>query len=68
MNLHEYQAKQIFNQNEIPIQREKIAQTAQGASNIAEEFATKVVVKAQVHTGGRGRDRSNIYYLLIIHV
>ena len=55
MNLHEYQAKQIFNQNEIPIPREKIAQTAQGVSNIAEEFATKVVVKAQVHTGGRGK-------------
>jgi len=55
LNLHEYQAKQIFNQNEIPIPREKIAQTAQGASNIAEEFATKVVVKAQVHTGGRGK-------------
>ncbi len=55
MRLHEYQSKQIFAQNGIPIPRGRVAATAATAKEIAEELGGRVVVKAQVLVGGRGK-------------
>ncbi|HEU4437404.1 MAG TPA: ADP-forming succinate--CoA ligase subunit beta, partial [candidate division Zixibacteria bacterium] len=55
MNLHEYQAKELFAQAGIPIPKGKVAQTPDEAFQIAAEYGSTVVVKAQVHTGGRGK-------------
>lgn len=55
MRLHEYQSKQIFSKYGIPIPRGQVAGTASIAKQIAEELGTKVVVKAQVLSGGRGK-------------
>ncbi len=55
MNFHEYQAKELFAQAGIPIPKGKVAKTPEEAYRIASEFGNTVVVKAQVHTGGRGK-------------
>ncbi len=55
MNLHEYQAKDILAKYGIPVPPGKIAFTADEAKQIASEFGDTVVIKAQVHTGGRGK-------------
>ncbi|HUQ99428.1 MAG TPA: ADP-forming succinate--CoA ligase subunit beta [Gemmatimonadaceae bacterium] len=55
MNIHEYQAKEIFRAAGIPIPPGEIARTPEEAERIAQKFGTTVVVKAQVHAGGRGK-------------
>ena len=55
MNIHEYQAKEIFRKAGIPIPPGEIATTADEAEAIARKFGGTVVVKAQVHAGGRGK-------------
>ncbi len=55
MNIHEYQAKEIFRKYGIPIPPGEVATTAEEAETIARRFGTTVVVKAQVHAGGRGK-------------
>ena len=56
MNLHEYQAKQIFSSYGIPVPKGRVASTADEAVNAARELGGSVwVVKAQVHAGGRGK-------------
>jgi succinyl-CoA synthetase beta subunit len=56
MNIHEYQAKELFKKFDIPIPRGRVAFSAAEAKEIAEELAsTPVVVKAQIHAGGRGK-------------
>jgi succinyl-CoA synthetase beta subunit len=55
MKLHEYQSKQLFAQHGIPIPRGRMAMTAAEAKAIAEELRGRVVVKAQVLVGGRGK-------------
>ncbi len=55
MNIHEYQAKEIFRKYGIPIPPGEVATTPEEAEAIARKFATTVVVKAQVHAGGRGK-------------
>lgn len=55
MKLHEYQSKQIFARYGIPIPRGRVAETAAAARQIAEELGGRVVVKAQVLVGGRGK-------------
>jgi len=55
MNLHEYQSKQIFLRYGIPIPRGKAADNANEVQKIAEELGGRVVVKAQVLVGGRGK-------------
>lgn len=55
MKLHEYQSKQIFARYGIPIPRGRVAATAAEAKAIAEELGGRVVVKAQVLVGGRGK-------------
>ena len=55
MNIHEYQAKQIFRDAGIPVPPGEIASTAAQAEAIARKYGGTVVVKAQVHAGGRGK-------------
>ena len=55
MNIHEYQAKEIFRKHGIPIPPGEVATTADEAEAIARKFGGTVVVKAQVHAGGRGK-------------
>jgi succinyl-CoA synthetase beta subunit len=56
MNLHEYQAKQIFAQYGIPVPAGRVASTPDEAVAAAREIGGSVwVVKAQVHAGGRGK-------------
>jgi succinyl-CoA synthetase beta subunit len=55
MNIHEYQAKQIFAKHGVPAPRGFIANTPAQALKNAQELGGKVwVVKAQIHAGGRG--------------
>jgi succinyl-CoA synthetase beta subunit len=55
MKLQEYQSKQIFSRFRIPIPKGRIAATASEAKQIAEELGSRVVIKAQVLVGGRGK-------------
>lgn len=55
MNLHEYQAKEIFRDHGIPVPPGKVVTTANEAAAAARDFGGMVVVKAQVHSGGRGK-------------
>ena len=55
MNLHEYQAKEIFRRAGIPVPPGEIATTREEAEALAHRFGGAVVVKAQVHAGGRGK-------------
>ncbi len=55
MNIHEYQAKEIFRKYGIPIPPGEVATKPEEAEAIARKFGTTVVVKAQVHAGGRGK-------------
>lgn len=56
MNLHEYQAKALFKQYGMPVPNNIVATTPAEARAAAEQLSTdKVVVKAQVHAGGRGK-------------
>jgi succinyl-CoA synthetase beta subunit len=55
VNIHEYQAKEIFRKYGIPIPPGEVAATPEEAESIARRFGTTVVVKAQVHAGGRGK-------------
>ena len=55
VNIHEYQAKEIFRKYGIPIPPGEVATTPEEAEAIARKFGKTVVVKAQVHAGGRGK-------------
>ncbi|MFB3896596.1 MAG: ADP-forming succinate--CoA ligase subunit beta [bacterium] len=55
MKIHEYQAKQIIAKFQIPIQKGDVATTVKEAVAIAEKLNMPVVIKAQVHVGGRGK-------------
>jgi len=55
MKIHEFQAKKIFADYGIPIPRGEVAETPEQAGAIAEELGGTVVVKAQIHAGGRGK-------------
>jgi succinyl-CoA synthetase beta subunit len=55
VNIHEYQAKDIFRRSGIPIPPGEVASTPEEAERFARGFGGTVVVKAQVHSGGRGK-------------
>ena len=59
MDLFEHQAKELFAEYGVPVPNGKVAHTAEEARDIAAEFAAqgqpKVVIKAQVKVGGRGK-------------
>jgi succinyl-CoA synthetase beta subunit len=55
MKIHEYQAKQLFRQFDVPVPEGSMAETAEDAFHIAEGLGYPCVIKAQVHAGGRGK-------------
>jgi len=55
VNIHEYQAKEIFEKFGVPTPNSGVASTAEEAKEIAARIGGRVVVKAQVHAGGRGK-------------
>jgi succinyl-CoA synthetase beta subunit len=56
MNIHEYQAKELLQKFGVATTRGKVATTADEAEKIAREIApAEIVVKAQIHAGGRGK-------------
>jgi succinyl-CoA synthetase beta subunit len=55
VNLHEYQAKEIFARYGIPIPKGETATDPAGVRSIAGRLGFPVVIKAQVHAGGRGK-------------
>ncbi len=56
MNLHEYQAKQLFAKYGMPVPAGEVAWNAEDAVSVASRLETdRYVVKAQVHAGGRGK-------------
>ena len=55
MKIHEYQAKQIFARYKLPLPDGDVATTPDEAKEIAAKIGKPVMVKAQVHVGGRGK-------------
>src|SRR5437879_2602341 len=55
MKIHEYQAKQILARHNVRIPRGEVAYTKEEAREIAHRIGGAVVVKAQIHAGGRGK-------------
>src|SRR5436189_1360588 len=56
MKIHEYQAKELLKKFNVPVPRGIVAQSPEAAYQAAEELAvTPIVVKAQIHAGGRGK-------------
>src|SRR5690606_11317883 len=56
MNIHEYQAKQLFDQFDVPSPAGRVASSPAEAEQAARDFAgAKLVIKARVHAGGRGK-------------
>ncbi len=55
MNIHEYQAKEIFKRYGIPVPRGRVVSTPEEARAVAGEMGGTCVVKAQIHAGGRGK-------------
>ena len=55
MKIHEHQAKELFAAAGLPIPRGEVARTAEEAREIASRLGGRVVVKAQIHAGGRGK-------------
>ena len=55
MKIHEYQAKELFASFAIPIPRGGAATSVEEAGRIARELQCPVMVKAQIHAGGRGK-------------
>ena len=55
MRLHEYQAKEVLASAGVAVPRGRVARTPDEAAAAAAELGGRVVVKAQVHAGGRGK-------------
>lgn len=55
MNIHEYQAKAVLSRYGIPVPEGDAADTAEQAVAIAKELSLPIVIKAQIHAGGRGK-------------
>ena len=56
MKIHEYQGKELLRKFGVPVPRGIVARSAEEARKAAEELGTDVVVvKAQIHAGGRGK-------------
>ncbi len=55
MKIHEYQAKQILSEFGVPVPKGRVAATPQEARQVAQELGVPVVIKAQIHAGGRGK-------------
>jgi succinyl-CoA synthetase beta subunit len=55
LKIHEYQAKQLLGKYGVPTPPGEVAAASQEAARVAERLGGRVVVKAQVHAGGRGK-------------
>ena len=55
MKIHEYQGKAILAQYKVPVPRGEVAYTVEEAEAAAKKIGGSVVVKAQIHAGGRGK-------------
>ena len=55
MNIHEYQAKDLFEKFSVPSPKGRMAESPEEAKKIAEEINGQTVIKAQGHAGGRGK-------------
>jgi len=55
MRVHEYQAKKILSDSGVPVPQGAVAETPEGAREICHQLGKPVVIKAQVHAGGRGK-------------
>ena len=56
MNIHEYQAKEIFRKYNVPVPNGGVAYSVEEALNVAKSLDSSIfVVKAQIHAGGRGK-------------
>jgi succinyl-CoA synthetase beta subunit len=55
MKIHEYQAKSILAKYNVPVPRGEVAYTVAEAGAVAKKLGGSVVVKAQIHAGGRGK-------------
>jgi succinyl-CoA synthetase beta subunit len=55
VKIHEYQAKAILARHGVPVPRGEVAHTPSEAGDIARRLGGTVVVKAQIHAGGRGK-------------
>ena len=55
MKIHEYQAKQILNRFKVSVPKGELATTAEEVRSIVDRIGPRVVLKAQVHAGGRGK-------------
>jgi succinyl-CoA synthetase beta subunit len=55
LKIHEYQARDIYSSHGVPVPRSEVVTTPADARKAAEEIGGLVVVKAQVHVGGRGK-------------
>jgi succinyl-CoA synthetase beta subunit len=55
MKIHEYQARQLFSEYGIPVPKGEMVTTPEETFEIAKRFGRPVMVKAQVHVGGRGK-------------
>ena len=55
MKIHEYQAKQLLKQYGVPVPEGQVASTPEEVRNVAQTLGRRVVIKGQVHSGGRGK-------------
>ena len=55
MKIHEYQAKTILRQNNVPVPESEVALSPAHVRDIVGKFGNKAVIKAQIHAGGRGK-------------
>jgi succinyl-CoA synthetase beta subunit len=55
VNIHEFQAKALLARHGVPVPRGQVVESADGAAEIASSLGETVVVKAQIHAGGRGK-------------
>ena len=55
MKIHEYQAKAILAKYDVPVPRGEVAYTVEESEAAAKKIGGSVVVKAQIHAGGRGK-------------
>src|ERR1700676_1584046 len=55
MKIHEYQAKAILAKYDVPVPRGEVAFSVEEAEAAAKKIGGSVVVKAQIHAGGRGK-------------
>ena len=55
MKIHEFQAKKLLAEYGVPVPASRVASTPAEAKAAAEALGTAVVIKAQIHAGGRGK-------------